>query len=105
MLASPVIPEGQAAGLPGEPARKFGTLGLFEQVMARVNLEVIEDSLILKKPSNTHHYGVLRNGFDTSEAVGHPNRVDYDMFVNWIAEGAACGGSIAPPIATAQCIR
>lgn len=69
------------------------TLGFFEQVMARVNLEFIEDSLILKKPSNQHHYGGLQGGFNTSLDVGAAGRADYDMFVNWIAEGAACGGT------------
>ena len=59
--------------------------------MARVNLEYIEDSLILKKPSGIHHYGDQRAGFDISAAVGNASRADYDMFVNWIAEGAPCG--------------
>jgi hypothetical protein len=68
-------------------------LGLYEQVMARVNLENIEDSLILKKPSARHHFGDLRAGFDASLGVGIAGRADYDQFVNWIAEGAACGGT------------
>jgi hypothetical protein len=62
--------------------------------MARVNPEYIEDSLVLKKPSGNHHYGGLIGGFDTSVSVGSFNRANYDMFVNWIAEGAACGGTL-----------
>ncbi len=61
--------------------------------MARVNLEYIEDSLLLKKPVGIHHYGNQRPGFDSSAGVGTPDREDYDRFVNWISEGAACGGN------------
>ncbi len=74
-------------------------LGLYEQVMARVNLENIEDSLMLKKPSNIHHFGGLQATFDISTVLGSPARADFDMFVNWIAEGAVCGGTAA------ECIR
>ena len=78
------------------------TLGFYEQVMARVNLEVIEDSLILKKPSGLHHYGgqtAIDLGFDISRDLGDFERRNYDRFVNWIAEGAACGGT------PQQCVR
>jgi hypothetical protein len=70
-------------------------LRLYEQARARVNLEFIEDSLILKKPSGNHHTGNMRPGFDTSSGVGEDDRKNYDMFVNWIAEGAPCGGTAA----------
>jgi hypothetical protein len=92
---------GSVAGIPvwwaGDTLPTIGTplLGLYERVRTRVNLEVIEDSLVLKKPSNTHHYGGLIPGFDTSAPLGTFNRVSYDMFVNWIAEGAVCGGTAA----------
>jgi len=66
-------------------------LSLYEQAMARVLPEYIEDSLLLKKASGQHHYGKLVDGFDTSLTVGSAGRADYDMFVNWIAEGANCG--------------
>jgi hypothetical protein len=69
------------------------SLGLYEQVRARVNLEHIEDSLILKKPAGIHHYGNERSGFDLSIPVGSAGRSSYDLLVNWIAEGAVCGGS------------
>ena len=67
--------------------------------MARVNFDNIEDSLLLKKPVGTHHYGAQRPGFDTSVGVGSVGREDYDRFVNWIAEGGVCGGTAT------QCVR
>jgi len=80
----------QPLGIPASAADP-ASLGFYEQVMARVNLEYIEDSLLLKKPSGTHHFGQMRPGFDTSLAAGAMGRANYDMFVNWIAEGAVCG--------------
>ena len=64
---------------------------LYEQAMTRVMPEYIEDSQLLKKPSGRHHYGRQVVGFDTSLAVGVAGRASYDLFVNWIAEGAKCG--------------
>ena len=75
------------------PPGATASLGLYELAMARINLEYIEDSLILKKPSGLHHYGGVRSGFDIDREVGNGGRADYDMFVNWIAEGAPCGGT------------
>ena len=75
-----------AASYPKSPA-----LSLYEQAMVRVLPEYVEDSLLLKKPSGQHHYGNQIDGFDTSLVVGSAGRADYDMFVNWIAEGANCG--------------
>jgi hypothetical protein len=89
---------GIATGVPASIADP-PALGFYEQVMARVNFNYIEDSLILKKPSGNHHYGDQRAGFDTSLDVGAAGRADYDMFVNWIAEGAVCGGT------SDQCVR
>ena len=75
------------------PVPPAGTpsLGLYEQAMTRVNPEYIEDSLLLKKPSGWHHYGYQVAGFDTSLPVGAVGRASYDLFVNWISEGAVCG--------------
>jgi hypothetical protein len=58
--------------------------------MTRIMPEYIEDSLLLKKPSGQHHYGHQVDGFDTSLSVGAAGRASYDLFVNWIAEGAKC---------------
>ncbi len=91
----PIVPPTTTADLPA--------LGFYEQVLARVNLEAIEDSLLLKKPSGNHHFGNQRTGFDTSQSVGAAGRANFDMFVNWIAEGATCGRVGAAP--TAECVR
>jgi hypothetical protein len=87
-------PAGNMTGIPGSPADR-PSLGLYEQIMARVNPAFIEDSRLLKKPSGQHHYGGLVGNMDTSLPVGDMGmgRDDYDMLVNWIAEGAPCGGN------------
>ena len=82
----------QPLGIPSSSA-DTPSLGLYEQAMARVNLEFIEDSLLLTKPSNQHHFGGLRTGFDTTVGVGTTQRRAYDLMVNWISEGAVCGGN------------
>ena len=57
----------------------------YQEVLARVDFNDPENSLILTKPSNNHHYGGLRGGFE----VDNPsNRHNYDLFLNWILEGA-----------------
>jgi len=78
-------------------------LGFYEQAKARVNLGDIEDSLILKKPSGKHHFGGQRPGFDTTLTIGAAGRAIHDMFVNWIAEGATCGGTTTG--ATRECVQ
>ncbi len=88
----------QPLGVPASAADP-ASLGLYEQVMARVNFENIADSLLLKKPSGIHHYGAQRTGFDLSFGVGSVEREDYDRFVNWISEGGVCGGTVT------QCVR
>ncbi len=73
------------------------TLGFYEQAMTRVNREDIENSLLLRKPSGQHHNGgqvaVTGGGFNISLAAGASGRATYDLFVNWISEGAVCGGT------------
>lgn len=99
---------GSVAGMPvwwtadatqplGIPATVTDTssLGLYEQVMARVNQDDLENSLLLRNPSGNHHNGGLLTGFDTTQTIGSAGRFNYDLFVNWIAEGAVCGGSIS----------
>jgi hypothetical protein len=85
----------QPSGIPTTTADP-AALGFYEQVRRRVNFEYVEDSLLLKKPSGKHHYGsntAVNAGFDTSLPVGDIAPYNYDMIVNWIAEGVVCGGT------------
>ncbi len=61
---------------------------LYAEVRSRVNMTDYVASALLRKPSNNHHNGQLRPGFDTSVAVGEAGRANYDLFVNWIVNGA-----------------
>jgi hypothetical protein len=100
-------PAGASTGIPTATTDP-PALGFYEQVMTRVNFEDIEDSLILKKSSGRHHFGDERIGFDTALAVGANGRADYDMFVNWISEGAGCGGTTIPSavgVDDRECVR
>ncbi len=57
----------------------------YREVMARVDLKNPENSLILLKPANNHHFGGLREGFEVDNPA---NRQNYDLILNWIMEGA-----------------
>jgi hypothetical protein len=63
-------------------------LWFYTEVRGRVNFTDLIASPILRKPSNNHHNGLLRPGFDTSVAPGQPARANYDLFLNWILNGA-----------------
>ena len=82
----------QPQGIPATIANT-PSLGLYEQVRSRVNFDHIEISKILTKPSGLHHYGNQRIGFDIAAAPGTSLRSNYDLLVNWISEGAVCGGT------------
>jgi mono/diheme cytochrome c family protein len=60
----------------------------YKELKGRINFTDIVASPLLRKPSNNHHNGLLQTGFDTSFAPGHASRVNYDMFLNWILNGA-----------------
>lgn len=60
----------------------------YAEVRGRINFTDIVASPLLRKPSANHHFGGLRAGFDTSLAPGQVGRANYDMFVNWILNGA-----------------
>jgi hypothetical protein len=80
----------QSQGIPALSS-DTASLGFYEQALSRVNLENVGGSLILTKPSGNHHYGAERSGFNAELSVGLGGRGTYDLFVNWISEGAACG--------------
>ena len=60
----------------------------YAEVRSRINFAEIAASPLLLKPSGHHHFGGLAAGFDTSLAPGQPGRAKYDLFLNWIVNGA-----------------
>lgn len=56
---------------------------LYLQVLQRVNFKEPVESLLLRKPSGNHHFGGLIGGFDLEG-----DRTNYDLFLNWILNGA-----------------
>ena len=60
----------------------------YTELRGRINFTDIDDSPLLRKPSNYHHAGGLQTGFDTTLAPGSAGRANYDLFLNWILNGA-----------------
>ena len=60
----------------------------YAEVRSRINFTDVEGSALLRKPSGNHHGGLLIQGFDTSKPPGDPARFRYDLFANWILNGA-----------------
>jgi mono/diheme cytochrome c family protein len=60
----------------------------YEEVRSRINFTDVAASPLLRKPSNNHHGGKLIAGFDTSKPPGAAERARYDLFLNWILNGA-----------------
>jgi len=66
------------------------------EVRGRINFSDISASPLLRKPSGYHHFGLIQAGFgDTAAKIsadkllpGDPKRAYYDMFLNWILNGA-----------------
>ncbi len=64
-------------------------LWFYTEVRGRINFTDIVASPLLRKPSGKHHAGGGGTGaFNTSLAPGNPGRADYDLFLNWILNGA-----------------
>lgn len=61
---------------------------LYADIRGRINLTDLVASPLLRKPSGNHHGGGLRPGFDTAALPGQAARVNYDLFLNWILNGA-----------------
>lgn len=57
----------------------------YQEIRSRIDFRDPENSLLLTKPSNNHHFGGLRQGFEVDNPA---NRQNYDIFLNWILEGA-----------------
>lgn len=60
----------------------------YTELRGRINLTDRVGSKLLTKPAGKHHGGGLRPGFDTTAAPGAPARANYDLFLNWILNGA-----------------
>ncbi len=60
----------------------------YAEVRSRINFTDIGASPLLRKPSNNHHNGLLRPGFAADKAPGESTRASYDLFLNWILNGA-----------------
>ena len=58
------------------------------EVRSRINFTDIAASPLLRKPSGNHHKGLLVAGFNASAAPGDAARARYDLFLNWILNGA-----------------
>jgi len=63
-------------------------LWFYADVRGRINFTDLVASPLLRKPSGNHHAGGLRPGFDTSALPGQAARANYDLFLNWILNGA-----------------
>ena len=61
---------------------------LYAEVRSRINFTDIVASPLLRKPSGRHHNGNLQLGFDTTQPPGNAARANYDLFLNWILNGA-----------------
>ena len=66
---------------------------LYREVRGRINFTDPADSPLLLKPSGHHHggnpvAGTFQLNFDSSLAPGAAGRSNYDLFLNWILNGA-----------------
>jgi mono/diheme cytochrome c family protein len=63
-------------------------LWLYTEVRSRINFTNLVASPLLRKPSGHHHKGALIQGFNSDAPPGDPTRARYDLFLNWILNGA-----------------
>ena len=60
----------------------------YNEVRSRINFTELAASPLLRKPSGNHHGGNRLAGFDADAVPGSSARVNYDLFLNWILNGA-----------------
>ncbi len=63
-------------------------LWFYTETRGRINFTDIIASPLLRKPAGNHHNGLLRPGFNTTVEPGQPSRASFDLFQNWILNGA-----------------
>ncbi len=62
--------------------------GLRTDLLSRINFSDVAASPLLEKPAGRHHGGNARDGFNTALLPGDGARAKYDLFLNWILNGA-----------------
>lgn len=60
----------------------------YNEVRSRINFTDIAASALLRKPSGNQHKGNLLAGFNADAPPGDAARARYDLFQNWILNGA-----------------
>ena len=70
------------------PTERTDDPTFYAEVRSRINFTDIVASPLLRKPSGRHHGGGAQSGFDLTQPPGNSERVNYDLFVNWILNGA-----------------
>jgi len=63
-------------------------LWFYTEVRGRVNFTDVAASPLITKPSGRHHFGGQLPGFDATAVPGTAARANYDVFLNWILNGA-----------------
>ena len=65
-------------------------LWFYAEVRGRINFTDPGASALLRKPSGQHHGGgaLPQPNFDATLPVGNAGRANYDLFLNWILNGA-----------------
>lgn len=58
----------------------------YAEVRGRINFAGVANSAMLTKPSGRRHNRIT--GFDNTKAAGNVDRKDYDLFLNWMLNGA-----------------
>jgi mono/diheme cytochrome c family protein len=99
LLPSPVMyadVDRNGDGQVASAANGTDDLWFYQEVRGRINFSDISASRLLRKPSGYHHNGLIQVGFgDPTNKLhadelppGDPRRSYYDMFLNWILNGA-----------------
>jgi len=60
----------------------------YTEILGRINFTEVAASPLLRKPAGNHHAGGQPAGFDASLTPGAGGRNNYDLFLNWILNGA-----------------